>query len=81
MLGEAHNPQAIRAPDGMYLLMDSYNGPDAGCPNHVDYTTCKPVNCTLGAHGGGCGCPPKMPHNGTNGGLGSFTFHVSSTSG
>ena len=24
--GEAHNPQAVRAPDGTFLLMDSYNG-------------------------------------------------------
>ena len=70
MEGEAHNPQAIRAPDGTFLLMDSYNGPDAGCATHVNYTTCKCMTSN-------CECAPKMPHNGANGGLGNFTFHFS----
>jgi len=52
--GEAHNPQAVRTPDGTYLLMDSYNGPDAGCATKIDYDTCKPVGCTAGFHGGNC---------------------------
>ena len=39
--GEAHNPQAIRAPDGTFLLMDSYNGPDAGCSTNITYSNCK----------------------------------------
>lgn len=73
--GEAHNPQAIRAPDGTFLLMDSYNGPDAGCFVKVNYTTCKPLNCTLGPSGT-CTCPPKMP-TGVDGGKGSFTYHTS----
>jgi len=34
---EAHNPQVIRAPDGTYLLFDSYGGP-ISCPT-------KTVNC------------------------------------
>ena len=65
--GEAHNPQATRAPDGTYLLMDSYNGPDAGCATKIDYDTCKPVGCKTGFHGGSCSCPPKMQHNGADG--------------
>ena len=63
---EAHNPQAIRAPDGTFLLMDSYDGPDAGCPLEANYTTCT----------GKSMCAPKMPRNG---GLGNFTFHFSSS--
>ena len=61
---EAHNPQALRAPDGEYLLLDSYDGPDAGCPLEANYSTCK----------GGSMCKPKMP---PNGGPGNFTFHHS----
>jgi hypothetical protein len=64
---EAHNPQAIRAPDGTYILMDSYNGPDAGCPCQANYTTCSSV---------GKSCPSKMPRQG---GLGWGIFHTSST--
>lgn len=76
--GEAHNPQAIRAPDGTFLLMDSYNGPDAGCATKIDYLTCKPVGCTAGFHGGNCSCPPKMPHGGSPPDHpGTFTFHLS----
>jgi hypothetical protein len=67
--GEAHNPQAIRAPDGTYLLMDSYGGPDAGCPLEANYTTCK---------GTGSACHPKMPSGGT-GGVAVYTFHTSSS--
>eukprot|EP00035_Acanthoeca_spectabilis_P000852 m.75931 g.75931 ORF g.75931 m.75931 type:complete len:399 (-) comp10470_c0_seq1:206-1402(-) len=74
---EAHNPQAIQAPDGTYLLMDSYNGPDAGCPTYIDYETCKPVGCKSGYAGGNCSCKPKMPHNGPKGGSGNFTYHIS----
>mmetsp|Transcript_25120 Transcript_25120/g.65524 ORF Transcript_25120/g.65524 Transcript_25120/m.65524 type:complete len:394 (+) Transcript_25120:2-1183(+) len=75
--GEAHNPQATRAPDGTYLLMDSYNGPDAGCATKIDYATCKPVGCSSGFHGGNCSCPPKMPHHGQDGGPANFTYHIS----
>lgn len=57
---EAHNPQLIRAPDGTLLLMDSYGGPQAGCPNTCDYANC---------HAGSM-CPGKGP------GEGNFTFHV-----
>jgi hypothetical protein len=74
--GEAHNPQAIRAPDGTYLLMDSYNGPDAGCRTYMNYTTCTPKGCTSG-HGGNCSCAPKMPHRSVDGGPGNFTYHIS----
>ena len=63
---EAHNPQAIRAPDGTYLLLDSYDGPDANCPLEANYTTCK----------GGSSCRPKMP---ANGGLAWFIFHYSTS--
>ena len=63
---EAHNPQAIRAPDGTFLLMDSYDGPDADCPLEANYTTCR----------GGSMCKPKMP---ANGGAGNFTYHYSSS--
>ena len=75
--GEAHNPQAVKAPDGTYILMDSYNGPDAGCATKIDYATCKPVGCKTGFHGGTCMCPPKMLHHGKNGSVGNFTFHTS----
>ena len=64
--GEAHNPQAIRAPDGTYLLFDSYAGPDAGCPLEANYSTCKST-------GPACSHVPK------NGGPGVFTFHASSS--
>jgi hypothetical protein len=67
--GEAHNPQAIRAPDGTFLLMDSYNGPDAGCGTKLDYDTCR----------GGAMCPPKMQHHGPSGSRGNFTYHTSSS--
>lgn len=68
---EAHNPQAIRAPDGTYLLMDSYDGPDAGCPPRVDFATCK-QSCS----GHACICPAKMP---VGGGPGNFTYHTSAS--
>ena len=68
---EAHNPQAIRAPDGTYLLMDSYDGPDAGCPPRVDFATCK-QSCS----GHACICPAKMP---VGGGPGNFTYHPSAS--
>jgi hypothetical protein len=66
---EAHNPQAIQAPDGMYLLMDSYDGPDAGCELQANYSSCKGV---------GRDCPTKMPSGG-NGGAGFFIYHYSSS--
>ena len=75
--GEAHNPQAVRSPDGIFLLMDSYNGPDAGCATKIDYATCQPVGCKTGFHGGTCMCPPKMEHNGKKGSEGNFTYHIS----
>jgi len=65
--GEAHNPQAVRAPDGTYLLFDSYGGPDAGCPLEANYSTCRGV---------GSPCAPKMP---PGGGPGNITFHVAAT--
>ncbi len=68
---QAHNPQAIRAPDGTYLLMDSYNGPDAGCTLQANYSTCR------GVPGGGM-CKPKMPGNG---GWGWWVFHHSASPG
>jgi len=40
---EAHNPQAIRAPDGTYLLFDSYGGPNA-CPAKTDPATCSSIS-------------------------------------
>jgi hypothetical protein len=64
---EAHNPQAIRAPDGTYILMDSYGGPDARCPLEANYSTC---------HGVGQNCPPKMP---MNGGIGWWVFHIATS--
>jgi hypothetical protein len=66
---QAHNPQAIRAPDGTYLLMDSYNGPDAGCALQANYSTCAALP------GGGM-CKPKMPRNG---GVGWWVFHASAS--
>lgn len=60
---EAHNPQAIRAPDGQYLLFDSYAGPDGGCPRTANYTTCT----------GGKSCGAKGP------GAANFTFHAAPT--
>lgn len=60
---EAHNPQLVRAPDGSFLLLDSYGGPQAGCPNTTNYTTCTP----------GAFCGAKGP------GLGSYTFHASNS--
>lgn len=60
---EAHNPQAILAPDGTFLLMDSYAGPDADCPLEANYSTCRSV---------GSSCAPKMPRNG---GVGWWVFH------
>jgi hypothetical protein len=76
--GEAHNPQAVRSPDGTFILMDSYNGPDAGCATKIDYRTCKPFpgSCKTGFHGGSCSCPPKMQHHGPDGSAGNFTFHI-----
>jgi hypothetical protein len=68
---EAHNPQAIRAPDGTYLLMDSYGGPDAHCNLEANYTTCGTVP-------GGGSCRPKMPSGG-NGGRGWWVFHTSAS--
>ena len=75
---EAHNPQAVRAPDGTFLLMDSYNGPDAGCPATVDLATCqrKPENGTK-CEGHGCICAPKMAS--PDGGSGNFTYHTAKT--
>jgi hypothetical protein len=64
--GEAHNPQAIQAPDGTYLLFDSYGGPDAGCPLEANYTTCHGQNA----------CQPKM---GSGGGPGFYTFHAAAS--
>ena len=63
---EAHNPQAVRAPDGTYLLFDSYAGPDADCPLEANYTTCH------GLPGGGM-CTPKMSRTG---GPGWIVFHA-----
>lgn len=63
---EAHNPQAVRAPDGSYLLFDSYGGPDAGCPLTANYTTC----------GGSGTCAPKMP---SGGGVGWWVYHRASS--
>ena len=60
---EAHNPQAVRAPDGSYLLFDSYGGPDAGCPGTANLTSCA----------GGRMCRPKMP---AAGGAAPFFFHT-----
>ena len=60
---EAHNPQLVRAPDGSFLLMDSYGGPDAGCPGTCNYSTCT----------GGPACGSKGP------GLGTYTFHASNS--
>ena len=64
---EAHNPQAIRAPDGTFLLLDSYGGPDAGCQLEANYSSCK---------GLGSMCAPKMPRQG---GLGWWVFHASAS--
>ena len=64
---QGHNPQATRAPDGTFLLMDSYNGPDAGCQLEANYSTCH------GLPGGGM-CKPKMP---SGGGVGWWVFHTS----
>ena len=61
---EAHNPQAIVAPDGTHLLFDSYAGPDAGCPLEANYSDC---------HATGGMCAPKMPNGG---GPGRFVFHA-----
>ena len=66
---QAHNPQAIRAPDGTYLLMDSYGGPDARCGLEANYSTCRALP------GGGM-CKPKMPAGGS-GGVGWWVFHTS----
>ena len=63
---EAHNPQAVLAPDGTYLLFDSYGGPDGGCPSTANISTCK----------GGPMCPPKMPKAG---GVASWVFHKADT--
>ena len=60
---EAHNPQAVVAPDGTHLLFDSYGGPDAGCPSGCNYTTCR----------GGSMCAPKTP---AGGGRGWIVFHA-----
>ena len=65
--GEAHNPQALRTPDGTFLLLDSYAGPDAGCDLEADYDKC--------ASTGGM-CKPKMP---PGGGVGRFIFHEAAT--
>ena len=73
MQAEAHNPQAIQSPDGTFLLMDSYNGPDAGCPARVNFTTCH-QRCS----GHACICPAKMPV-GVDGGKGNFTYHISAS--
>lgn len=65
---EAHNPQAILAPDNKtYLLFDSYAGPQAGCPLQANYTSCKGI---------GSMCKPKMP---SGGGRGFFVFHTSTS--
>ena len=65
---EAHNPQAILAPDmKTYLLFDSYAGPQAGCPLQANYSSCK---------GLGSMCKPKMP---SGGGKGFFVFHTSTS--
>jgi hypothetical protein len=63
---EAHNPSALRAPDGTYILFDSYGGPDSNCPLEANLTTCK----------SGSMCKPKMP---SNGGLGWWVFHISNS--
>jgi len=39
---EAHNPQAIQAPDGTYIIFDSYGGPVA-CPTKTNTTTCTSI--------------------------------------
>ena len=56
---EAHNPQIVTAPDGTFLLYDSYGGPDSGCKAVTNYTTCKSVSY--------CACVAAGP--------GNFTFH------
>ena len=63
---EAHNPQAIQAPSGEWLLFDSYGGPDSDCPGTCNYT-----NCQSGAM-----CPVKMPRDG---GLAWWVFHTAPT--
>ena len=63
---EAHNPQALRAPDGTYVLFDSYGGPDAGCSSTANLSTCT----------GGRACPPKMPKAG---GVAPWLFHVATS--
>jgi len=50
---EAHNPQARRAPDGTYLLFDSYGGPTS-CPTETNKPTCTPIKI----------CPCVPPGNG-----------------
>jgi hypothetical protein len=64
---EAHNPQAIQAPDGTYLLFDSYGGPDSGCDMMASYSNCSAL--------GGM-CTPKMK---TNGGISNYVFHYSNS--
>ena len=64
---QAHNPQATRAPDGTYILMDSYGGPDAGCPNQANYSNC---------HSVGGMCAPKMS---PVGGVAWWVFHTASS--
>ena len=61
---EAHNPQAVRAPDGTYLLLDSYGGPDSGCIRRANYSNCAPWAGP---------CPAKMPGTG---GRGLYVFHT-----
>ena len=67
---EAHNPQAIVAPDGEHLLFDSYGGPDASCPLEANYTSCHAL-----PNGGMC--HPKMSHGGA--GPGWMVFHAASS--
>lgn len=64
---EAHNPQAIRAPDGTYLLFDSYGGPMSNCPLEANYSSCSSI---------GSMCKPKM---GPNGGISSYVFHYTNS--
>ena len=67
VFAEAHNPQAIRAPDGTYLLFDSYGGPDSGCPLEANLTSCSSI---------GSMCKPKMP---VVGGISNYVFHYTNS--
>ena len=88
---EAHNPTAIRAPDGTFLLMDcaetahskqllGLNHPLTRLPLPRAAYNGPDAGCNMQANYSTCTgksmCPPKMP---SGGGLGTFVYHFSTS--